>query len=84
LARYAECDAKTARKLLCDLEVLGVIRADLGVMVWRKTGDAEAEIAVVKSRYYRELGTSGAVKGVFYLATARLTITDDGGMFGQS
>ena len=48
-------------------------------MVWRKTGDTEAEIAVVKSRYYRELGTPGAVKGVYNQDTARLTIVDDGG-----
>lgn len=58
-------------------------KADLGVMVWRKTGDTEAEIAVVKSRYYRELGTPGAVKGIYDQNTARLTITDDGGMRGQ-
>ena len=55
-------------------------KADLGVMVWRKTGDTEAEIAVVKSRYYRELGTPGAVKGIYEQNTARLTSTDDGGM----
>ena len=53
-------------------------KADLGVMVWRKTGDTEAEIAVVKSRCYRELGTPGAVKGIYDQNTARLTITDDG------
>ncbi len=58
-------------------------KADLGVMVWRKTGDTEAEIAVVKSRYYRELGTPGAVKGIYDQSTARLTITDDGGMRGE-
>ena len=38
-------------------------KADLGVMIWRKTGEQEAEIAVVKSRYYSEIGRPGSVKG---------------------
>ena len=55
-------------------------KADLGVMVWRKTGDTETEIAVVKSKYYTELGTPGSIRGVYNPDTARFTVTDDGGL----
>lgn len=53
-------------------------KADLGVMIWRKTGDQEAEIAVVKSRYYNEIGRPGSVKGIWNESTGRYTITNDG------
>jgi len=48
-------------------------------MIWRKTGDPETEIAVVKSRYHNELGRPGSIRGIFDETKARLTVTDDGG-----
>jgi twinkle protein len=53
-------------------------KADLGVMIWRKTGDPETEIAVVKSKYHNELGRPGSIRGIFDETKARLTVTNDG------
>ena len=58
-------------------------KPDVGVMLYRRTGDNETEIMVVKTRY-REIGRPGSIKGIWNEATGRYTITNDGTMSGAT